>query len=279
MKKISLLALLIAISLHTFLIAQSDDCKLLPSETHTLMVNAVDVQPDLKRIDATKPYVSRVMTTKLSREEQFYLGEIYFWNFMPKEGYEVYKAFLNGEDDFARAAWQRAMQIDFRAFDKHKKVEADLNNFRKKFKPIPDDRLYMFGQVYNVANKYAEEGNHEKVLQLIDEELNSLNYEGAYSSFQLPAYFAKSYNELGKLDKALQLMQSAKDGLEKTLKEREQKIPETDPDYPTHSSRVIYMATIITDKMSYAEMNNKFEELITKLTGYMEKIKAKRKNN
>jgi hypothetical protein len=265
MKKKCMLILCLVALFNIDLIAQNNESKLLPSEALTLMINAVDMHPNKERIDATKPYLSRVITKKLSKKEQFYLGEVYFWNFMPTEGLDVYSKLMNGNDDIARASWQRAMQINFLAFQETDKVEKQLSEFRQKFKPIPEDLTYMFGQVSNIAGKYQKEESYSKVLELIRQELKTINYDGAYKSFQLPAYYFNSYKALGKENEALKLLEDAKLGLEQTLTLRNENVPKNDPDYLIHTSRVKGMETIVTDKLSYIQMNKKFEELISSI--------------
>ncbi len=254
--------------------AQDNQNKLLPSEALTLMIHAAAMNPELKRIDATKPYLSRVITTDLSREEQYILGDIYFWNFMPDESFEMFSKFLDDNNDLARASWQRVLQIRFRAYNEHDKVEGLIKEFREKFKPDPRDRFYVFGQTLNLGRKYAEEVNHERVLSLINEELETLNYEGAYRSFELPGFFFESYEVLGKKKEALTLLKEAKKGLELTLSERKKNLPEKDLDYlPLYATRASGMENIVTDKLSYGQMNGKFEELIDNLSNYIEKYR------
>lgn len=246
---------------------------LLPSEALVLMYNAVDHNPDVSRIDNTLPYLERVITTNLSSDEQFYLGEVYFWDFKPKEAEEAYKPFLTENGKRGRSAWQRTMQIKFRAYDLHSEVESDLKKYRKKFKPMPEDRYGLFGQVYNVASLYQGKNEHEKVLQLISDELNTLNHEGAYRSFQLPAYFIESYKAVKKNEEAIQLLQSAKVGLEKTLANRMKSIPEDDYFFVEHGNVVTSMDNAFTENVGYQQMNEKFEALIESLELAIEKYK------
>lgn len=246
---------------------------LLPSEALVLMYNAVDQNPDVSRIDNTLPYLERVITTNLSPDEQFYLGEVYFWDFKPREAEEAYKPFLDEEGKRGRSAWQRTMQIKFRAYDLHAEVEEDIKKYRDRFKPMPEDRYGLFGQVYNVASLYQGKNDHEKVLYLVTEELNTLNYEGAYTSFQLPAYFIESYKALGKHEEAIELLRSAKAGLEATLEKRMKNIPEDDHFYVQHGKIVTDMDNAFTEKIGYQQMNKKFEDLIKSLSKAIEVYK------
>lgn len=251
--------------------AQTNNSKLLPSEALILMYNAVDLNPDKERIENTRPFQARVITEGLSDDEVFYLGETYFWNFMPKEAEAAYKNFLEEDSPRGRASWQRYLQIQFRAFNQHEFVEEQIKAYREKFKAIPEDRYGMFGQIYNVADRYRKMGEHEKVVQLIKDEWEYLNRNGAYASFQLPAYFIDSFNALGKNKEAIDLLAKAKEGLEKTLQERKAKTPENEFQYVVHSRPVSGMDTIMTEKLSHSQMSEKFEWLITSLSKAIEK--------
>ncbi|OEK01084.1 hypothetical protein BFP97_05995 [Roseivirga sp. 4D4] len=272
MKKFSIILLAISlVALNSKSNAQTNDSKLLPSEALVLMYNAVDLNPDKKRIENTKPYQSRVITEGLQGDEIFYLGETYFWNFMPKEAAEAYSQFLEEDSPRGRASWQRYLQIQFRAFDKHDFVEEKLSEYRKKFKPTPDDRYGIYGQVINVANLYLERGEHEKVLELINEELAYINYGGAYNSLLLPAYFHASYRSLGKVDEAVTALKKAKAGLMETLDKRKQKKTSNEEfQYVAHSRPVASMETIMTSKLSHTQMNDKFEALIQSISRALE---------
>lgn len=240
--------------------------KLLPSEALVLMYNAVDLHPEKQRIENTKPFQSRVIIEGLSGDELFYLGETYFWNFMPKEAAEAYANFLDEESPRGRASWQRYLQIQFRAFEKHDFVEQKIQEYRDKYKPMPEDRSGIIGQVWNVAERYRKMGNHEKVVALVNAELASLDYNGAYSSFQLPGIFFDSYRETGKIQEAIKLINDAIAGLKKTVEARKRKTPEKEFRYVTHSAPVRNMETIMTEKLSYTQMTEKFEELIKSLS-------------
>jgi|GEM_PF-3143248 len=271
MKKLT--SLLLAICLVNFAQtskAQNNQSGLLPSEALVLMYNAVDLNPNKKRIDNTKPFQSRVITEGLSGDEIFYLGETYFWNFMPKEAAQAYSQFLEEDSPRGRASWQRYLQIQFRAFDQHDLVEEKLSEYRKRFKPTPNDRYGIYGQVINVANLYLKRGEHEKVLELINEELEYMKYDGAYNSLLLPAYFHASYRSLGRVNEAVEALKRAKAGLLETLEKRKQNASNEEFQYVVHSRPVASMETIMTSKLSHTQMNEKFEALIQSISRALE---------
>ena len=263
MKKIAIIPLAILMSTS---VLKSQERKLLPSEALVLMYNAVDLNPEKQRIENTKPFQSRVITEGLEGDEIFYLGETYFWNFMPKEAAQAYENFLEEDSPRGRASWQRWLQVQFRAFDKHDYVEEKLRDYREKYKPIPKDRYGLFGQVYNLANKYKAAGEHEKVVQLIKDEIEYLDYDGAYASFQLPGIFFGSFAQTGKTQEAVSMIQGAITGLQKTLDSRKANIPEKEFAFVVHSAPVRNMDNVMTEKLSYTQMNEKFEGLIKSIS-------------
>ena len=105
-----------------------------------------------------------------------------------------------------------------------------------------------------------------KVVQLIKDELNYLNYEGAYTSFQLPGIFFESFSKIGKTEEAVKLIKAAVEGLQKTLEARKSQTSENDFAFVVHSRPVRGMETVMTEKLSYTQMNEKFEGLIKSIS-------------
>lgn len=248
--------------------------KLLPSEGIALTYYAVNNNPNADRMSAIGHILPRVITNDLSKEEQFFLGELYFWNFKPDDGLVIYEKFLKEDTPRGRAAWQRYLQIKFMAFEAHAEVEKLVKDYRKKFKPLPDDRSGLYGQVYNLANMYEQKGDYDKVISLIKEELDYLDYKGAYNSFQLPAFFNKSFRETDKIDVAIEMLENAINNLSATLKDREENIPQNDTFYTTYNRNIRGMETVETQKIGFSQTNQKFEELIDRLGTYLEKFKS-----
>ena len=113
--------------------------KLLPSEATTLMVMQAMNNPDASRKDVYEHYLPRVITEGLDSDELFYLGEVYFFALMPEEARDAYYPLLNDNSMRARVAWQRVLQIRFRAFQMYDRAARDMVNFRKTFPADPAD--------------------------------------------------------------------------------------------------------------------------------------------
>ncbi len=276
MKVSKLLAVLfISVFLSQSIFAQAKSQQMLmPSEALYLTYKAIDNNPTGDRIKNIGHLMPRLITENLKVDELFFLGEMYFWNFKPNEAAAAYKHFLSENGSRGRAAWQRYLQIKFRAYDEHKEVEKLISDYRLKYKAIPEDRYGMFGQVYNQANLYQKKGNYKKVVEMIKDELNSLNYSGAYRSFILPAYFNKSFRELKKTSEAIELLENAIKGLKATLKKRNSKKPGKDIRYAVHTNPVERMHTVMTARLGYAQMTEKFEDLIKQLEDSVQKFRG-----
>lgn len=239
--------------------------KLLPSEALALTYSAMNADLTGNRMAIIGHILPRVITENQKGDELFALGDLYFWNFKPKESAEAFEAFMDEDGLRGRSAWQRMLQIKFRAFEKHEEVETLIKAYRKKFKAIPEDRYAMFGQIWNVASRYEKMGEYKKVVQLVEEELASLKYDAAYRSFILPAIFFKSYSELGKINAARKHLEVAAENLKKTLSKRKAAMPEKVLTHVVHSPRVANMLTPYQEKLGYAQENEKFEKLIESL--------------
>ena len=64
--------------------------ELKPSEAVTLMVHAMQYQPDANRTALTGPIIERMATDDLSETELFFKGEAHFLNFEPEPARDAY---------------------------------------------------------------------------------------------------------------------------------------------------------------------------------------------
>ncbi len=248
--------------------------KLLPSEATILMVTEAMNNPDASRKEVYEDYLPRVITSDLDDDQQFYLGEVYFFALMPEEARDAYYPLLNDGSMRARVAWQRIMQIRFRAFQMYERAARDMVNFRQAFPADPADRDYLSRQVLNFGNYYAEQGRHEKVVNVVEEELAALNYDGAYASFIHPATFIESFIAAGKKQQALTQLRAARDGLSRTLNDRQLDKPEQDHIYPLPDERYYFFFTPLNEKLGWQQQNDKFRHLIEDLDSEIERIES-----
>ena len=265
--------LAILILLPVFSLA-ADPGRLLPSETFTLMLNQAMNNPSLSRRDVYEQYMPRLITVDLDQLEQYYLGEVYFFALMPEESRDAFYALRHGDSMLARVAWQRIIQIRFRAFQMYERAARDLVYFRETFPADPRDREYLSRQVLNFGTYYAEQGAHDQVVELVEAELTALDFDGAYNSLLHPATFIASYIAVGKKDLALSHMQAARDGLTSTLTERLRNRPEEDYNYPLPADRYAFFLTPVNEKLGFSQHNDKFRALIAALDAAIAELEA-----
>ena len=183
--------------------------KLPPSEILHLMFHEMAKNPEAQRTSITVPLMKRTQTEGLSKREQFALGEVYFTNLQPVESKAMFEPFMDGDDAHAAMAWERVMQILFRAEGKADEVEKMLPDFHKRFPPSPEIVYGAFFQIQNVAKTYQEKGDHERVVELVEAEVSQLSFDAPYRSWLLPATFLDSYEAVGKGMKARNYLRDA----------------------------------------------------------------------
>lgn len=256
--------------------AQEEPGKLLPSEVISLIYDSIDKERGKARLDVITKYIPRMITEDLSKEEQFYMGEVYFWNLNPVESDEAFKPLLNEVNLFSRAAWQRVLIIWIRGFGKLNEAEAQLAKYRSAYSKNPSDLTGIHYAVSNLAGSYKDKGDHEKVVSLVTEEINALDYEGAYSSYLLLSTFFDSFKEAGKEREAIKMIEGAISGLKEILSKRAQSIPDDDTRYTDYGD--IVMLTVVTQRLGYEQMNSEFEKLISSLETDLKEIHSASSN-
>lgn len=264
----NLTVVLIALILHSPLWAQ--DSRLKPSEALTIMLHEMGMNPGIERSQVYDKYLPLVTTGDLNQHEQFLLGDVYFLSFKPEEARDAYYPFLEQDDLYGRVAWQRILQIRFAAFEMVDRVEKEVKTFRERFKPIPEDRLYMYWQVRNLGNHYREQNDHAKVVELIEDELTALDYSGPYSSFALPALFFSSYAAINKHDRAWAHLAKARAGLVNTLHNMEENTVSIEPEYPLPGAGSNFLYHPVIEKSAPGLQQQHFRKLIQQLDDLMQ---------
>ncbi len=183
--------------------------KLQPTEVVYYSLKAMAENPAARRLPTIKQYFDRLETENLDEDQNFALGEVYFLNFKPGESLTQYEMFMDGADLRARIAWQKAMQIEFSAYDRHEKVEGMVEEYWLKFPPMPQDIWHADWQIKNLANKYLKEGNHQKVVDIVTREVNRLPTNAPYRSLRLPAVFMNSFVAVGQEDAARTMLRQS----------------------------------------------------------------------
>lgn len=246
----------------------------MPSEALTLILWDAMHRPEASRSEVFEPILPRVVVDDLDKQELFFLGEIYFFALMPEEARDAYYLLRNGQSMRARVAWQRLLQIRFRAFGMHERVAREMIRFREMFPPDPADRTYLSTQVLNFGRLYAGEAEHDKVVEAVEAELEALDYGGAYMSWLLPSVFIDSYAAEGKRQQALDHLRRARAGLTARLEKRLENPPENDQHYLLPARNYAFFFTPVTEKLGWEQENDKFRELVGRLDAAIVSIEA-----
>ena len=254
-----------ALSLQSAVAEDDAPGALLPSEALVLILWEAMHRPEASREQVFEPVLPRVIVDDLDDDELFFLGEVYFFALMPEEARDAYYPLRDGTSLRARVAWQRLLQIRFRAFEMYDRVAREMVRFRERFPPDPADRTYLYHHVLNFGRMHAGAGEHDKTVAAVEAELAALDYSGAYDSLMLPSTFIESYRAQGKLDQALRHLRRARDGLAQTLEARLADPPEEDQYYLLPARRYAFFFSPVTEKLGWEQHNDKFRELIRRL--------------
>lgn len=198
----SIASALLAVVVFTSNSFAQNQSKLEPTEVVYYSLKAMAENPAARRLPTIKQYFDRLNTESLDKYQNFALGEVYFLNLKPRESLAQYEMFMDGTDLRARIAWQKAMQINYAAYDRHEKVEGMVEDYWQKFPPTPEDIWHADWQIKNLATKYQEEGDHQKVVDIVTREVNRLPLNAPYRSLRLPAVFMNSFVAVGQEDAA-----------------------------------------------------------------------------
>lgn len=194
-----------------------DDTRLDPTEVLYLSLKAMAENPGAGRLETVSRFFQRIKTEELSADQEFARAEVSFVNLRPGEALYQFESFMDGSGLRSRIAWQKSMQIHFRAYQKHDLVEQLVEDYWQKFTPDPADIWHADLQITNLANKYMREGNHAKVVAIIVKEIERLPRNAPYRSFRLPVLFMGSFVAEGKREQAVQLIRDIRADMQRQL--------------------------------------------------------------
>ena len=205
--------------------AQETD-KLKPTEVLYLSLKAMAENPGAGRLETVSRFFERIDESELDDNEEFARGEVAFVQLRPGEVLYQLEPFMEGDDLRARIAWQKAMQVHFRAYQRHDQVIEMIEQYWEKFDPDPVDIWHTDWQIWNFATKYRNEGRHDKVVEIILKEISRLPRNAPYRSFRLPVAFIGSFAIEGRTDEAVKLIREIRTEMDKQLLEIRQQNPD-----------------------------------------------------
>ena len=196
--------------------------ELLPSETTTLMIRAMQHNPAAERTTITQPIIARMQSDNLSEIEHFLKAEAYFINFEPEPARDAYSAFRERDDDFGRVALQRLSIIRINAFGMVGDVVGhDIPIYRERFGISAFDRYGISYPLAQAARQLAAKGKEKQALDLVvDEVKRHYAFDAPYSAYRLPDQFMDLAEEQGRGQEFRLLRQWVADGVGGALKAR-----------------------------------------------------------
>ncbi len=196
--------------------AQAEGTKA-PSDVLHDVRAAIATAPPEKQREIAEPLLALARRRELSPLEDIALGDLHFLALQGGPAAAIYARYLDRTDRLGRIAWQRHQQILFRGRNLHDEAERNIPEFRKRFRPSADDLTYTGGMIANQAVRYADKGDHAKVVALILEDVAVLPRDLPLRSFRLLGTRYASFLAVGKGQEARALLQAHRTALQERI--------------------------------------------------------------
>jgi hypothetical protein len=187
---------------------QAGTRSIMPTDALHQATAALNTGDRSKQKEIVSPFLGMAKKTGLSPEEDMALGELYFLALNPSDSDAIFVKYLDRTDKVGRMAWIRHGVVTFRAFDKRDEAERDLPRFRQQFAISADDLTYSATMVGFQAGRYAESGNHAKVVEMILEDVKPLTQDVPYRAFRLVGQYFASFAKVGRAAEARTILET-----------------------------------------------------------------------
>ncbi|WP_209348244.1 hypothetical protein [Pontixanthobacter sp. CEM42] len=121
----------------------------------------------------------------MDRLDRLALGEGAFLTFSGRKAFQFFDPLRSGSDLIAEHAWERVMQITFRGFGEHTRAEALMKEHAVQFRPSVKNIRGRSQIIGNFIGLHIENGQPEKAVALLIDELNALPVDAPYFSYGL----------------------------------------------------------------------------------------------
>ncbi len=200
--------------------ASNNSITLHPTEAANLVWQELYSQPDIsQQKEIVEKYFSRVPEQDEETRDRLImlaLGEEAFLTFDPKKALQYYDPLRNGDDLIAQHAWDRAMQIQFRAFENTKLVSGMIIEYRKRFRASELNTRWLFQQTGNFMELHFAKGESDKAIDYLLAELESLPSNAPYYSYGLVVQYAKEIEASGRANEVRSVVEGKVIALKKT---------------------------------------------------------------
>ncbi len=159
---------------------------------------------------------SKTEADTLSNEELSEYGELLYHAGKVEKARKIFVELAAGEGALARNASRSLISIEI-GNNNYNKAEELIRDFMDHFSVIPEMPVNLYTPVQDLAAKYTLTGRPADAVDLIIDEINSLEFDAPYPSFHLMAELIPSAIETGRIDECLALAYGSRIGFEKSL--------------------------------------------------------------
>ena len=178
------------------------------------------------RKELTLVDINTINSKGLSTEESLKYAELLIWADKKDEAVKVYEKVSRGRDVSAREAGKRLIDLEVPEVENNPELyEKMLEDYRVKFAPSLEDTFGLYNQVAVLSRHFNENKNPEKAIEIVQAEIDYLNFDAPYFSYRLLSSRYQSYLDLDRRDKIVDLLKSYKNKFEVIVAEREKNVP------------------------------------------------------
>ncbi len=178
------------------------------------------------RKELTLVEVATINLKRLSRDETLKYAELLTWADKMDEAIKVYKKVSLGKDLSARNASKKLFDLEIPKVENNPELyEKMLEDYRTKFAPSPEDTYGLDHQVIMLYRHYNENENPEKTIEIVQAEIDYLNFDAPYVSYRLLPARYQSYLDLNRRDEIIELLEHYKKKFKDIAAEREKNVP------------------------------------------------------
>ncbi len=178
------------------------------------------------RKELTLVEIDTIYPKGLSQEETLKYAELLTWADKKDEAIKVYEKVGRGKDLSAREASKMLIDLEVPEVEDNPELyEKMLEDYRARFAPSPEDTFGLYNQVAVLSRHYNENKNQEKAIEIVQAEINYLNFDIPYFSYRLLSSRYQSYLDLNRREEIIELLESYKKKFEGIAAEREKNVP------------------------------------------------------
>lgn len=166
----------------------------------------LDYTPDQVET-AFKPLLANIQTRGLSDKEDVALGLAYFFSYDGLNAKRIFAKYRNRNDLLGRVSWQAQQNMSFAGDKDYALVERRTFEFRRKYKPIPEDLEYTGTMVRILATKFARDGDHARAAGWILNDLRSVPINLPFRSYDNLGRLFDSFKATGRTNEAVAIME------------------------------------------------------------------------